>query len=381
MPGGPTQVWRHRSDAPVVRRDYRPMTSSRGRSALADVLNLYELEELARAEMDPGAFDYYRGGAGDEVTLRANSTAFASRYLRPRVLRDVSIVEPATSMLGLEVSMPVGLAPAALHKLAHPDGELATVRAAADAGVLTCLSTLSSTTLEDVASVAPEALWFQLYVHKDRAVGKDLMQRAEGAGYRALVLTADLAVPGYRERELRSHFVVPDEAAPANFAARSEDELIDVISDLHDRTLSWSDLEWMRDCCALPLVIKGILTEEDARLAVEHGAAGVWVSNHGGRQLDHAPPTIAVLERIVDAVDGRAEIYLDGGVRRGTDVVMSLALGATAVFVGRPYLYGLAAAGQAGVARVLELLRAEIVTAMTLIGARSIDEITRAHVG
>lgn len=346
--------------------------------SLQGVLNLAELEVLARAAMDPGAFDYYYGGAADEITLKENIEAFRRYRLRPRVLIDVSAVDVGTELLSTRVSMPVGLAPAALHKLAHRDGEVATARAAADAGALLCLSTLSSCTLEEVAEASAGPRWFQLYVYKDRSLAEDLVKRVAEAGYEALVLTVDLPVAGYRERDLRNQFETPHYATPASLTA--DKEFLESIDFALDQSLSWSDLEWIRSISDLPLVVKGVLTPEDARIAVEHGAAAVWVSNHGGRQLDRTPAPIDVLEDVVQAVEGRAEIYLDSGVRRGTDVIVALALGARAVFIGRPYLWGLAAGGQAGVARALELMSAELVNAMTLLGVRNLGEITRAHV-
>ncbi|MGH2734632.1 MAG: alpha-hydroxy acid oxidase [Actinomycetota bacterium] len=348
---------------------------------LDEFLNLDEFEPVARRKMEPGAFDYYAGGAADEHTMRENQAAFSRRQLRPSIFVDVSNIDTATTFLGSDVALPVGLAPAAVHKLAHPDGELASARAARDAGVLMCLSTLSNYSIEEVAAASDAPKWFQLYVHSDHDIAVDLVKRAEAAGYRTIVVTADLPVPGYRERELRSGFILPDDAQPGNYSGYAADEeLMEVIDRLVDAGLTWDDLEWIAGASSLPIVVKGILTGEDARLAVEHGAAGVVVSNHGGRQLDRTAPAVDALEEVVQAVGGRAEVYLDGGVRRGTDVVVALALGARGVFIGRPYLYGLAAAGQAGVGRVLELIGAEITTAMGLLGTPRLEAIERRFV-
>ncbi len=349
---------------------------------LERILNLNEFEEPARANMAAFAFDYVAGGASDEVTLRANIDAFGRFALRPRVFVDVSSVDPATTMLGSPVAMPVAFAPTALHKLAHPDGEIASTLACNEAGVLMSLSTLSSVSIEDVAAVSTGPRWFQLYVHKERAVATDMVQRAVASGYSAIVVTADLPVPGYREREYRQDLTIPDDARPMNFGNRAtEEEFNHYLVGLHDQSLTWDDLEWMREAAGdVPLVVKGILTAEDAVLAVEHGVEGIMVSNHGGRQLDRAPASLDVLEEVVQAADGRAEVFLDGGVRRGADVLIALGLGARAVFIGRPLLYALATAGEAGVCRALELIRAEIENSMALLGTRSVGDIHRSHV-
>lgn len=346
-----------------------------------EILRLDDFEPHARDAMDPSAFDYYAGGAADEATLHDNVAAFGRRKLRPRVLVDVTSTDTATTMLQTAVSMPVALAPTALHKLAHPEGEVAVARAAGAAGVLMHAATLSSCSIEEIAAAAQGPKWFQLYVDRDRAVSEDLVRRAAVSGYRAVVVTADLPVPGYRERELRSHFVAPDDAAPRNFrSAAVGEELLGYLAHQIDGGLTWSDVEWLRGLSELPVVVKGVLTAEDAQLAVEHGAAGIVVSNHGGRQLDRSPASLDVLEEVVDAVQGEIEIYLDGGVRRGTDVLIALALGAHAVLIGRPYLWALAAGGEAGVARALELMRAELINAMALLGVTRPDQVTRAHV-
>ncbi len=347
-------------------------------------LNLREFEALARDRMPAGAFAYYAGGAGDEHTLRDNEAAFARRRLRPRVLVDVSHIDLATTLLGEHVAMPVGVAPTAQHRLAHQDGEAATARAAAAATVMFCASASASLPLEEIATAAGPLRWFQLYTQDDTGPRTAaLVRRAEEAGYRALVLTVDLAMSGLRERELRDEI---DESTVSHgnlplAEGEAEGTVVARRGDIGTPSaFSWADLGWIRSETSLPIVLKGILTAEDARLAVEHGAVAVWVSNHGGRQLDRSPATIDVLEEVVDAVAGRAEVYLDGGVRRGIDVVTALALGARAVFLGRPILYALAAEGEAGVTRALAMMQAELRNAMALLGAPSLAAITRAHV-
>jgi 4-hydroxymandelate oxidase len=351
-----------------------------GPAALDDVFNLSAFEAVARARMDPAGFDYYAGGSWDEVTLAENVAAFRRRVLRPRVMVDVSSIDLSTTLLGAPVPMPVGVAPTAMHGLAHPDGEVATFRATAAAGLPFCLSTISNRSLEDVAAAAPDALrWFQLYVLQDRGLAESLVRRAAAAAYRAIVVTVDLPVLGYRERDLHHRFD-PDLSYGNLMAADVTSGDLDEVLDMRHVGLTWQDLAWIRSLSDLPLVVKGILTGEDARLAVEHGADAIVVSNHGGRQLDRAPATIDVLEEVVAAVDGRAEVYLDGGVRRGTDVLMALALGARAVFIGRPILFALAAGGEAGIARAFALLREELERGMALLGTASVADITRAHV-
>jgi 4-hydroxymandelate oxidase len=344
------------------------------------LISLLDLEAIAEAQLDPAAFAYYAGGAADEVTLRDNPRAWARHRLRPRVLVDVSSVDPSATVLGTPVAMPVGVAPTALHGLAREEAELATARAAARAGVLFCLSSLASRPMEDLAEVDGPR-WYQLYAHSDRGITGDLVARAAASGYGAIVLTVDLPVFGRRERELRSGFAQPSAAGYGNFARYARDgDVAAVTAGLHTSLLTWDDLAWLREVSELPLVLKGVLTAEDARAAVDHGIAAVWVSNHGGRQLDRTQASADVLEEVAIAVDGRAEVYVDGGVRRGSDVLAARALGATAAFVGRPMLFGLAAGGEEGVAEALGVLRAELENAMALLGTPAVADVTRAHV-
>jgi 4-hydroxymandelate oxidase len=347
------------------------------------IVSVRELEAPARQRLHPAAWAYYRGGAWDGTTLRDNEAAWDRWQLRPRVLRDVSQVALETTVLGRPAALPIGIAPAALHGLAHADGELATVRAAAAAGAITTVSTVASRSIEEVAAAAPDARrWFQLYVQGDWTLTRSLVERAAAAGYEALVLTVDAPVLGYRDDILRLGFD-PGEDAYANLPRRrawGHGSELDEILDMRGVPLTWSTLEEIRSWAPLPLVLKGILTAEDARLAVDHGVDAVWVSNHGGRQLDRSPAAIDVLEEIVDAVEGRAEVYLDGGIRRGPDVLVALALGATAVFAARPFLYGLACAGEAGVARALEIYRSELDRALAIAGVTSPGALGREHV-
>ncbi len=350
------------------------------------IVALRELEPLARLRMDPAAWDYVAGGAWDESSLAANEAAWARYRLLPRVLVDVSRVDPATTLLGRPISMPVAIAPMAAHGLAHPDAEAATARAAASAGVPFVLSTMSSHSIEAVAEAAPDGdRLFQLYVQRDPAASRSLVARAAAAGYRAIVLTVDLPILGYRERDLRNAWEldVPlgnftDESpshADHGFGAANETGY-DTLERQAEAGLGWDDVETIRGWSGLPILLKGILRPDDARRAVEHGADGIVVSNHGARQLDRTPAPVDVLAGIVDAVGGRAEVWVDGGVRRGLDVVTALALGARGVLVGRPVLWGLAVGGEGGVSRVLEILRRELVTAMTLLGAPTPSEVT-----
>ena len=336
------------------------------------VVNLSDLEPLAEAALDPVTWAYYSGGAGDEVTLRDNVDAWSRHRLRWRVLVDVASIDTATTILGSPVSMPVGVAPTALHGLGCPDGELASVRAANRAGVLYTMSSLATRPLEDLAGTGGPR-WFQLYAPPDRMVTEDLVARAVDAGFEAIVVTVDLPVFGRREREIRGGYTWGTPNEYGCFRQYGDVQL-------HAFQLTWPDLEWLRELSDLPLVVKGVMTGEDGVLACEHGADAVWVSNHGGRQLDRAPATVDVLEEVVQAVAGRAEVYVDGGVRRGTDVVVALALGARAVFAGRPWLYALAAGGEDGLVEALDVLRAELVNAMTILGTPSIATVSRAHV-
>jgi 4-hydroxymandelate oxidase len=349
------------------------------------VVSLREFEAFARQSMEPAAFDYVAGGAWDELTLAENEAAWSRYHLRPRVLVDVGRIDPSTTLLGQPVAMPVAVAPMALHGLAHPDAELATVRAAAAAGIPFTLSTMSRRSIEEVAAAAPDAtMWFQLYTQVDPGATRALVERAAATGYRAIMLTVDLPRLGYRERDRRSGFELvglgnfPD--LPATHAGGAHAGGFALLDEQATGGLTWGDLAEIRSWSSLTLVLKGILTEEDARLAVEHGVDALVVSNHGARQLDRVAAPIDVLERIVEAVDGRTEVWVDGGVRRGLDVAIALALGARGVLLGRPILWALATDGQRGVSRALAILREELEIALALLGTPTPADLTRHHV-
>jgi isopentenyl diphosphate isomerase/L-lactate dehydrogenase-like FMN-dependent dehydrogenase len=359
------------------------MTAS-GDVSLDALINVGDFEWAAREVLDPGVYGYFAGGAGDERTLRDNVEAFARRRLRPRVLVDVGTVSTATTVLGTTVSMPLLVAPTALHRLAHPDGEPAMARAAAGAGTIMCLSTLATARPSEVAAAAPGGpRWFQLYVLRDRGVTRALLDEAVDSGFGAIVLTVDAPRAGRRERDLRTGFAVPAgvdmpavRAAVGGPSCPTPQEFFGLV----DTTLTWTVLDELVADCSVPVIVKGVHTAEDARLAAEHGAAGVIVSNHGGRQLDGVPAALDMLPEVVEAVGDRVEVLMDGGVRRGTDVLTALALGARAVLAGRPLLWGLACGGEAGARRVLDLLRAEVETGLALLGAPAPARVTRAHV-
>ncbi len=350
---------------------------------LASLVSTADFEAPAAERLHPVARAYIDGGSFDERTLRDNLAIWDGYRLRPRMLADIAGEDATTTVLGRPTALPVGVAPAALHGLAHPDGELATARAAAAAGAINVLSTMSSHSIEAIAEAAPEGRrWFQLYIQPDPALSRELVQRAAAAGCEALCLTVDVPVLGYRDDVVRHRFD-PGPGAYANLVRRGAwgggNELEGAL-DARQAGLTWDSLAEIRSWSSMPLVLKGILTAEDARLAVEHGADAVWVSNHGGRQLDRVAAGVDVLEEVVDAVAGRAEVYLDGGIRRGPDVLIALALGARAVFAARPFLWGLACAGEAGVARVFEILREEIERSLVLAGVASPSALTRDHV-
>jgi 4-hydroxymandelate oxidase len=336
-----------------------------------DALSLVELEIAARQRMDPVLYDHFAGGADDELTARANETVFGAVRLLPRVLRGNEVRTTAGTLLGTPTTLPVLVAPTSCHRLVHRDGEAATARAAAAAGVIMIVGMTSTVAIEDIAA-AGGPLWFQLYLQSDRGFTESVVRRAEAAGCRALVVTVDAPVSGRHTRDLRNDFDLP----PGMRYENLRDDKGRVRRLERTAGFGWADLEWLRSVTTLPVVLKGVLHPADARLAVEHGAAAVIVSNHGGRQLDTAAPTIEALPAVVHAVAGRAPVLLDGGVRRGTDVVKACALGATAVAVGRPVVWGLAVDGEAGVCWVLDTLRAELDRALAMCGAGSVAELT-----
>jgi 4-hydroxymandelate oxidase len=351
---------------------------------IEDLINVADFERVASERLDAGALGYFAGGAGDEVTLRDNVEAWRRWRLRPRVLVDVSEVSTEAEVLGGPLSMPLLVAPVAYQRLVDPEGEIGMARAAAEAGTIMCLSTLATTRPSEMAAAAPAGRrWFQLYCFKDEAVTRALTEEAADSGFEAIVVTVDAPRGGNRERDRRNGFKIPEGLGVPSVAAAMGVERAVTIEEtfaLMNPALGWSDLEDLAAECGLPVLVKGLLTAEDAELAVEHGAAGVIVSNHGGRQLDCALASGDALPEAVEAVDGRAAVLVDGGIRRGVDVAIALALGADAVLVGRPALWGLAAGGADGARRVLELLRDELELALALCGCASPADLTRSHV-
>lgn len=345
------------------------------------LINVADFERLAEELMEPGPHGYFAGGAGDEVTLRENREAWRRWRLRPRMLVDVSAVSTATRVLGSELSMPILVAPVAYQRLVDEEGEPAMARAAAAAGTAMCLSTLATTLPGEVAAAAPGGRhWFQLYCFRDEGVTRALTEEAVGAGFEAIVVTADAPRGGRRERDLRTGFRLPAELGVPSVQAAlgaSRAVTIEETFDLMDPALSWASLERLAADSEVPVLVKGVLTAEDAQLALEHGAGGVVVSNHGGRQLDGSRSAFDQLAEIVDAVGDRIDVMMDGGVQRGTHVLKALSMGAKAVGLGRYYLFPLAAAGQAGVERALGNMQIEIERAMRLMGVGRIGELSR----
>jgi 4-hydroxymandelate oxidase len=348
-------------------------------------INLFDYAETARGKLDPMVYDYYAGGALDEITLRENHEAYDRLRLQYRVLAGVGVPELATTVLGQPVSMPVLVAPTAFHRMAHADGEAGSARATSAAGTLFILSSLSNTAMEEVFAACDGPRWFQLYIYKDRGITQELIRRAEAAGAQAIVLTVDAPVWGTREKDVRNGFQLRPGLAVENVVPSGKGDFPKVegsglaayVNTLFDGSLSFRDLEWLCANSRLPVVVKGVCHPQDAVECARSGAQAVVVSNHGGRQLDTCPATIEVLPEIVDALAGRIETYVDGGVRRGTDVVKALALGARAVLIGRPVLWGLVVDGERGVRQVLELLRREFSDAMALCGCTRLEQIGR----
>ncbi|XP_046392277.1 hydroxyacid oxidase 1 [Ischnura elegans] len=366
--------------------------SREGQPAFSAPVNVEDVERIAAARLPRAALDYYRSGAGEEYTLRNNREAFRRLRIRPRVLRDVSIRDLSTVALGKRVAVPFGIAPTAMHCMAHPDGEVASARAAEKIGAVFILSTLSTRSLEEVAEAAPKATkWFQLYIYKNRNITEDLVRRAERLGYKALVLTVDAPLFGIRWADARNKFHLPPHLKLANFTGPAEadgvrerttkgSQLQAYVTDLFDQTLTWDALTWLKSITKLPIILKGILTKEDVEEAINHNVAGVMVSNHGARQVDGFPATIEALPEIVKAVCGRCEVFMDGGVTQGTDVFKALALGAKMVFIGRPVLWGLAYDGEEGAKTVLEIIRHEFDFTLALTGCSSIAGIEKEMV-
>ncbi len=354
---------------------------------MLEILNLNGLESLARERLDPSLFDYIAGGAGDEWTLRENRDAFSHFQIMPRMLRGVGQRSLATTVLGTSVSMPVLVPPMGFHGLCHLEAEEASARATAAEDTIFCASTVSNKSLEAIASASNGPRWFQLYVYRDKEITRGLVERAEAAGYRALCLTVDTPIAGLRERDRRNNLRMPSHLELGNFPATHAamhhqgagkgSSLAAYIHSQWDPGLTWKDVEWLQSITSLPIVVKGVMRADDAIASFDHGAKAVIVSNHGGRQLDSVPAPITVLEHITRAVGDRGDVLLDGGVRRGTDVMKALALGARAVLVGRPVLWGLTLDGSDGVRAVLQHIRGELDLAMALAGCASVADITR----
>ncbi|EMS58206.1 hypothetical protein CFC21_029610 [Triticum aestivum] len=327
-----------------------------------EITNVTEYQAIAKQKLPKMIYDYYASGAEDEWTLQENREAFARILFRPRILIDVSKIDMTTTILGFKLSMPIMISPTAMQKMAHPDGEYATARAASAAGTI--------------------------MVYKDRKVVEQLVRRAEKAGFKAIALTVDTPRLGRREADIKNRFVLPPNLTLKNFEGldlgkmdqANDSGLASYVAGQIDRTLSWKDVKWLQSITTMPILVKGVITAEDSRLAVENGAAGIIVSNHGARQLDYVPATISALEEVVKGAGGQIPVFLDGGVRRGTDVFKALALGAAGVFIGRPVVFSLAVAGEAGVSNVLKMLRDEFELTMALSGCNSLADITRNHV-
>ena len=344
---------------------------------MKQLVSVHDYEDAAAGRLDEGALGYFAGGAGDERTLRDNVEAYTRYQFRPRVLVDVSACTTQTTVLGHTISMPLLVAPVAFQRLAHPDGEPATARGARAAGTIMCLSTIATSSPAEVAETGVQR-WFQLYAMRDEGLTRELIAQARDQGFTALLLTVDAPVSGRRERDRRSGFVIPPHLKVAALG-RGDLTPADVLAQVSP-SVRWADVERIGADSGLPVLLKGVQTPEDARLAAEHGAAGIVVSNHGGRQLDGVAATIDLLPAVVEAVDGSIEVLLDGGIRRGSDVVKALALGARAVLAGRAILWGLAVDGEEGVRQVLELLRAEIENTLQLLGCVSPADVRPAHV-
>ncbi|KAK7153960.1 hypothetical protein R3I94_007350 [Phoxinus phoxinus] len=344
---------------------------------------LTDFEQYAKQHLSKSTWDYYEAGADECTTRDDNLQAYKRIRLRPRILRDVSISDTMTTVLGTEISFPVGIAPTAFHCLAWHEGELATARATEAVNTCYITSTYSTCSVEEIAEAAPNGYrWFQLYLYRDRKLSEQIIRRVEALGYKALVFTVDVPYTGKRRNDIRNQFKLPPHLKVKNFDGMFQDqaeskEKYGTPANTLDPSISWKDVGWLQSITRLPIIIKGILTKEDAELAVEHGVQGIIVSNHGGRQLDGGPATIDCLPEIVDTVQGRVEVYMDGGIRTGNDVLKAIALGAKCVFIGRPAIWGLAYKGEEGVRDILQILQDELRLSMALSGCRNVAEINR----
>ncbi|MEJ2284831.1 MAG: alpha-hydroxy acid oxidase [Desulfobacterales bacterium] len=351
-----------------------------------DLVSVFDYEAAARKKLPKTAYDYYRSGANDELTLHENHAAYERIRLKPKVLIDTSKRDLTTTVLGQTLSMPIMVAPTAFHCMAHPEGEVATARAAGKAGALMMLSTLSTSSIEEVLPEATGPVWFQLYVYKDREATLSLVERAVSHGCTAIALTVDAQVWGRRERDIKNRFRLPKGLSIKNLMPAGKGDFPDEKADSglaayvtwqFDQTLTWKDIDWLCSKAKVPVLLKGVLHPDDARRAADHGAAGIIVSNHGARQLDTVPATIEALPDLVEAVDGKLEVLIDGGIRRGTDVFKAIALGAKAVGVGRPIIWGLAVDGEQGAKRVIDIVRKDFELTMRLCGCATLADITQ----
>lgn len=358
-----------------------------------DLISIEDYENEAKRKLEKGSLGYYRSGAGDELTLGLNKSCFNRLRIRPRFLRDISNRDLSCKIFGDKINLPIGICPTAMQKLAHPDGEVANARAAEKAGIIFTLSTIATSSIEDVAKGAPNCIkWFQLYIYKDREITKNLIRRAEAANFKAIVLTVDAPIFGLRRADIRNNFGLPSHLKFANFEDDKSNGVVDIekdekisginkyVTNQFDPTLNWNDLKWLVKFTKLPVLVKGILTREDAILSVEFGASGIIVSNHGARQLDSVPAAIEALPEIVEAVGNRALVFIDGGITQGTDIFKALAIGAKMVFFGRPAIWGLAVNGQKGVENVIEIMKKELDITMALTGCRTINDICKTMV-
>jgi len=344
---------------------------------LADLLNLDDVEAYARTVLPAAVYEFVASGAADELTLRWNREKYHEIRLQQSVLRDLAGLDCATTLLGQKMPTPILLAPTASQMLSHPEGELATARGAGVFGATMVLSAGSNVAIEEVMAVASAPVWFQLYVSKDRAHSKALVERVQAAGVKALCVTVDSPLDGPRNRQMRTPVKLPPGVHHPHYVGIRERIPAPTLDRVEPANLLWRDIEWLRSFTRVPLLLKGVMNPADAIIGLQAGADGIIVSNHGARCLDTQPASIEALPRVVDAVAGRAPVLVDGGIRRGTDVLKALALGATAVLIGRPYVYGLASGGAEGVAHVLKLLRQELWMAMALTGCPTITAIDR----
>ena len=348
--------------------------------SLSDALNVWDVKALARKRLSGPTWDYINGAAADEISLRWNRESYDRIRLRPSVLVDATRIDTRTRLFGQDIPFPILLSPTGSHRASHREGELATAKGAGAAGAIMVVSTMANTAVEDIASVATQSLWFQLYILRDRTFTRDLVQRAEDAGCKALCVTVDTAVNGARNRQTRARFTLPAGVGRPHLEGLQTPQTVEgpMYSRARDPNVTWKDIDWLRSFSRVPILLKGVLNPADADRAVQEGVSGILVSNHGARNLDTVPATVDALPEIVDKVGGRVPILIDGGIRRGTDVLKALALGANAVLMGRPYVYGLGAAGAEGVERVVNILRTELVMAMGLTGRTTIDSIDRS---